>query len=45
MASEIKHAEFHLLTACGHWAPVERAKQVSYAMTLFYARLARDVAA
>jgi pimeloyl-ACP methyl ester carboxylesterase len=45
IASEIRQAEFHLLTACGHWAPVERANQVSYAMTLFYARLARDAAA
>lgn len=38
MASAIKGAEFQVLTACGHWATIERAKQVNYALTLFYAR-------
>ena len=27
-----------MLTACGHWPTIERAKQVNYAMTVFYAR-------
>ena len=31
-------AELQVLTACGHWATVERAKQVNYALTVFYAR-------
>ena len=38
MASAIKGAELQVLTACGHWATVERAKQVNYALTVFYAR-------
>ncbi len=37
LTSAIKGAEFQLLTGCGHWAPVERAKQVNYALTVFYA--------
>ena len=41
MASAIRNAEFQTLTACGHWATVERAKQLNYALTLFYARLNR----
>ncbi len=39
MASAIRRAEFQTLTACGHWATIERAKQVNYALTVFYARL------
>ncbi len=38
MASAIRGAEHQMLTACGHWPSVERAKQVNYAMTVFYAR-------
>ena len=38
MASAIKGAELQVLTACGHWATIERAKQVNYALTVFYAR-------
>ncbi len=38
MASAIRGAQFQLLTACGHWATIERAKQVNYALTVFYAR-------
>ena len=38
MASAIAGAEHQVLTACGHWPSVERAKQVNYAMTVFYAR-------
>ncbi len=41
MASAIRGAQFQLLTACGHWATIERAKQVNYALTVFYARLNR----
>jgi len=41
MASAIKAAEFQVLPGCGHWATVERAKQVNYALTLFYARQRR----
>ena len=42
LASAISGAEFHLITACGHWVTIERAKQVNYLMTLFYTRLLRD---
>ena len=38
MASAIRGADLQVLTACGHWATVERAKQVNYALTVFYAR-------
>ncbi len=38
MASTIRDAELQVLTACGHWATIERAKQVNYALTVFYAR-------
>ncbi len=38
MASVIPGAELQVLTACGHWATIERAKQVNYALTVFYAR-------
>ena len=38
MASAIKDSELQVLTACGHWATIERAKQVNYALTVFYAR-------
>jgi hypothetical protein len=27
-----------VLDGCGHWATIERAKQVNYALTLFYSR-------
>jgi pimeloyl-ACP methyl ester carboxylesterase len=42
MASAIKGAEFQMLSACGHWPTIERAKQVNYALTVFYARLNRS---
>jgi len=38
MVSAIGGAELQVLTACGHWATIERAKQVNYALTVFYAR-------
>lgn len=38
MASNIKGAELQVLPGCGHWATVERPKQVNYALTVFYAR-------
>jgi len=41
LASALKRAELTVLPGCGHWATVERAKQVNYAMTVFYARLRR----
>ncbi len=41
MASAIKGADMQVLTACGHWATIERAKQVNYALTVFHARLNR----
>ena len=44
MASAISGAVFRLLDGCGHWPTIERAKQVNYAMTVFYARLLRGVA-
>jgi pimeloyl-ACP methyl ester carboxylesterase len=39
LASAIRGAAFQVLPGCGHWATVERAKQVNYALTVFYARL------
>lgn len=42
MASALPAAEAQVLPGCGHWATIERAKQVNYALTLFYARLARE---
>lgn len=44
IASALRHAELHLVPACGHWATIERPKQVSYAATVFHAR-ARQAAA
>ena len=41
LASAIKGAEFTLLPGCGHWPTIERAKQVSYALTVFYAKQRR----
>jgi 3-oxoadipate enol-lactonase len=38
LASAIKGAALQLLPGCGHWAPIERPKQVNYAMSLFAAR-------
>lgn len=38
LASAIAGAEFQVLPGCGHWATLERAKQVNYALTVFYAR-------
>jgi 3-oxoadipate enol-lactonase len=38
MAASIQGAEFRVLDGCGHWATIERAKQVNYALTLFYSR-------
>ena len=38
LAGSIPGAEFRVLDGCGHWATIERAKQVNYAMTLFYSR-------
>jgi pimeloyl-ACP methyl ester carboxylesterase len=38
MASALGHAEVVILPGCGHWATVERPKQLAYAMTLFHAR-------
>jgi 3-oxoadipate enol-lactonase len=42
MASALKGAALQVLSGCGHWATIERAKQVNYALTLFHARLRRD---
>jgi 3-oxoadipate enol-lactonase len=38
LAADIAAAELRVLDGCGHWATIERAKQVNYAMTLFYSR-------
>jgi 3-oxoadipate enol-lactonase len=38
LAAGIEGAEFRVLDGCGHWPTIERAKQVNYAMTLFYSR-------
>ena len=38
IVTQLRKGEAQVLAGCGHWATVERPKQVSYAMTLFYAR-------
>lgn len=38
LAAAIPDAELQILPGCGHWATVERPKQVNYAMSLFAAR-------
>ena len=38
MASAIRGAALQVLDGCGHWATIERAKQVNYALTLFHTR-------
>lgn len=44
MDSVLVESELQLLPGCGHWATVERPKQVNYAMTLFTARQRRKTA-
>jgi 3-oxoadipate enol-lactonase len=44
MASALRDAELRVLDGCGHWATIERAKQVNYALTMFYARQRRAAA-
>jgi 3-oxoadipate enol-lactonase len=39
LASALPSADLQLLPGCGHWATVERPKQVNYAMSLFTVRL------
>ncbi len=39
MESVIKKSELHIVSGCGHWASIERPKQVNYQMTVFYSRL------
>ena len=39
IASELADAECVILPGCGHWTPIERAKQVSYAMARHFALL------
>ena len=38
LASAMPDTELQILAGCGHWAPIERPKQVNYAMSLFTAR-------
>ncbi|HYZ63616.1 MAG TPA: alpha/beta fold hydrolase [Acetobacteraceae bacterium] len=45
MASAVHGAELQVLEGCGHWATIERAKQVNYALTVFLARQRRRAAA
>lgn len=42
MASVLAEARVAPLAGCGHWVPMERAKQVSYQLTVFYARQRND---
>jgi len=44
IASNLSNSEVRIIEGCGHWTPVERPKQVSYAMTLFYSRIRRSMA-
>jgi len=39
MESAISKSKLHVILGCGHWASIERPKQVNYQMTLFYSRL------
>lgn len=41
LATQLAKAEVQILPGCGHWATVERPKQVNYALSLFYARQRR----
>ncbi len=45
MAGAIGSVELKVFDGCGHWATIERAKQVNYALTLFYARIRRPARA
>ena len=36
LRSQISGAQAHLMTGCGHWTTLERAKQVNYLMVKFY---------
>ena len=42
LASAIKRSKLHIVSGCGHWAPIERPKQVNYEMTMFYSRLRQE---
>jgi 3-oxoadipate enol-lactonase len=44
LQSGIDGAELQILPGCGHWATIERPKQVNYAMSLFAARNRRQKA-
>jgi 3-oxoadipate enol-lactonase len=44
LASAIDDAELELLPGCGHWATIERPKQVNYLMSLFIARQQKKTA-
>lgn len=39
MASALSRPVLHTVSGCGHWASIERPKQVNYQMTVFYSRL------
>lgn len=42
--SAIQDSQLELLPGCGHWATIERAKQVNYWMSLFIARQRKKAA-
>lgn len=44
MTTHLKSSDLQILAGCGHWATIERAKQVNYAMTVFYARQRQGMA-
>ena len=45
MATQLRQGETQVIAGCGHGATVERPKQVSYAMTVFYARYRQTTSA
>lgn len=44
MASAIRKSKLHIVSGCGHWASIERPKQVNYQLTVFYSRLRQQSA-
>jgi len=43
MTSVIKRSKLHIVSGCGHWASIERPKQVNYEMTVFYSKLRQEL--
>jgi 3-oxoadipate enol-lactonase len=44
MTSAIRKSKLQMVSGCGHWASIERPKQVNYELTVFYSRLRQQSA-